>query len=266
MTFNSLAMELALWQLALLTGAGIFAGWLNVMAGGGSMLTVPIMLFMGLPGPVANGTNRIAILAQNISATLTFMRKGNFLREGFQELKLGFSLAAASIPGAVTGAMAGVRLEGELFDRLLAIIMIVMMLLMITDKKQASRQQQVDHSPSKNQLIMGHICMVGVGFWGGFIQIGIGLILMPILHRVMGLDLVRVNFFKVFVVLCYTVVALGVFAANVEVFWVAGLALAIGNAIGGALGAKTTMKSGDGFIKGVLYSVLIVFIIKLLFF
>ena len=253
-------MELALWQLGLLTGAGIFAGWLNVMAGGGSMLTVPIMLFMGLPGPVANGTNRIAILAQNISAVTTFLRKGS------QDLKLGFSLAAASIPGAVIGALVGVRLEGELFDRVLAITMIVMMLLMITDKKEASRQEQVDHKPSKNQLIMGHICMVAVGFWGGFIQIGIGLILMPILHRVMGLDLVRVNFFKVFVVFCYTVVALGVFAANVEVFWVAGLALAIGNAIGGALGAKTTMNSGDGFIKGVLYSVLVVFIIKLLFF
>ncbi|MEQ8953516.1 MAG: sulfite exporter TauE/SafE family protein, partial [Gammaproteobacteria bacterium] len=127
-------MELELWQLALLTGAGVIAGWLNVMAGGGSMLTIPIMLFMGLPGPIANGTNRIAILAQNISATT------NFRRKGFRELKLGLSLSLAAIPGAIAGAMIGVRLEGELFNRILAIIMIGTMILMMTGGEKKVRQ------------------------------------------------------------------------------------------------------------------------------
>lgn len=253
-------MELELWQLALLTGAGVIAGWLNVMAGGGSMLTVPIMLFMGLPGPVANGTNRVAILAQNISAVTTFFRKG------VGDLKLGLSLAAASIPGAIVGAMVGVQLQGELFDRVLAIIMIGMMILMMTGRKKGGREEQSAHIPGQKQLVLGHLCMLGAGLWGGFIQIGVGFILMPILHRVMGLDLVRVNFFKVFVVLCYTIVALAIFATSVEVFWIAGIALAIGNAIGGALGARTTIRSGDNLIRRVLNTVLIAFIIKLLFF
>ena len=253
-------MDMALWQLALLTGVGVIAGWLNVMAGGGSMLTIPMMLFMDVPGPVANGTNRVAILAQNISALITF------LREGSQDLRLGFSLVAASIPGAIAGALIGVRLEGVLFDRALAIIMIATMILMMTDRKKGSRLEQSTHQPTKNQLIPGHLCMLGAGFWGGFIQIGVGFILMPILHRVMGLDMVRVNFFKVFIILCYTVVALGIFAANVEVFWIVGLALATGNAVGGALGARTTIKSSDGLIRRVLNTVLVVFIVKLLFF
>lgn len=253
-------MELELWQLALLTGAGVVAGWLNVMAGGGSMLTVPIMLFMGMPGPVANGTNRVAILAQNISAVTTFLRKG------VGELKLGLSLASAAIPGALVGAMIGVRLEGELFNRVLAIIMILMMVLMMTGKKKKQQVDPMPHQPGRKQLILGHVCMLAAGFWGGFIQVGVGFILMPILHRVMGFDLVRVNFLKVFVVLCYTLVALGVFASQVEVFWVAGLALALGNAIGGVLGAKTTIQRGDKLIRWVLNTVLIVFILKLLFF
>jgi uncharacterized protein len=113
---------------------------------------------------------------------------------------------------------------------------------------------------------LGHICMIGAGFWGGFIQIGVGFILMPILHRVMGFDLVRVNFFKVFVVLIYTIVALLVFATNTEVFWLAGLALAAGNAIGGTLGARTTISKGENLIRWVLNIVLVVFIIKLLLF
>ena len=65
-----------LWQILILMIAGMLSGWLNVMAGGGSLLTVPIMLFMDMPAPVANGTNRIAILAQNITAVYTFFRKG----------------------------------------------------------------------------------------------------------------------------------------------------------------------------------------------
>lgn len=252
-------MELEVWQLGLLTGVGVLAGWLNVMAGGGSMLTVPIMVFMGLPGPVANGTNRIAILAQNISATLTFFQKG------FRELKLGFSLSAAAIPGAVIGALVGVRLEGEWFERILALIMIGMMVLMMTGKKKSSPDQE-NHQPSKKQLVLGHLCMVGAGFWGGFIQIGVGFILMPILSRVMGFDLVRVNFFKVFVVLCYTLAALAVFASQVEVLWIAGLALAVGNSIGGWLGVHTNIKHGEGLIRWVLNVVLVIFILKLLFF
>ncbi len=251
-------MTLEIWQLALLTGVGVIAGWLNVMAGGGSMLTMPIMLFMGLPGPVANGTNRIAILAQNISAT------ANFRRKGFRELKLGISLSLAAIPGAVAGAMIGVRLQGELFDQVLAIIMIGMMILMMTDGGKTTPQPS--HQPTRKQLILGHLCMVGAGVWGGFIQIGIGFILMPILNRVMGLDLVRVNALKVFIILCYTVVALAVFASQVEILWVAGLALALGNSIGGWLGAHSSVTRGDKLIRWVLNTLLLIFIIKLLFF
>ena len=80
------------WQLLLLAAVGVVSGFLNVMAGGGSLLTVPILLFMGIPGPVANGTNRIAILAQNLTATVTFFRRG------YSDFKLSLSLAACSIP------------------------------------------------------------------------------------------------------------------------------------------------------------------------
>ncbi|MEQ9022339.1 MAG: sulfite exporter TauE/SafE family protein, partial [Pseudomonadales bacterium] len=107
---------------------------------------------------------------------------------------------------------------------------------------------------------------VGAGFWGGFIQIGVGFILMPILNRVMGLDLVRVNALKVFVILCYTIVALAIFATQVEVLWIAGLALALGNALGGWMGAHSSVTRADKLIRWVLNSVLVVFIIKLLFF
>lgn len=249
-------MNLELWELAVLSTVGVLGGFLNVMAGGGSLLTVPVMVFMGLPGPVANGTNRIAILAQNLTAIATFFQRG------FAEFRLSLSLAACALPGAVLGALVGVRLEGPWFNRALAIIMVGVMLVMHFDRGSASQPR--DHQPDRKQMIRGHLLMVAAGFWGGFIQLGVGFILMPILNRAMGLDLVRTNMHKVFIIAVYTVAALLVFASSVELLWVAGLALALGNSLGGYLGAHFTVTRGEGLIRVVLNLVLLAFIIKLL--
>ena len=246
-----------IWQIIVLALVGIAAGWLNVMAGGGSLLTVPVMLFMGIPGPVANGTNRIAILAQNITAVTAFRK------QGFSDFKLSLSLAAFASVGALAGASVGVRLEGEWFDRVLALVMIAVMILMATGH---DKTKPVGGEAKAKNLLLGHVLMLGAGFWGGFIQIGVGFILMPILHRLMGLDLVRVNMHKVFVVLVYTVVALAVFASQLELLWWTGAALAVGNSIGGWFGAHTTVKHGENLIRWVLYAALSAFIVKLLFF
>jgi len=246
-----------IWQIFLLALVGVLAGWLNVMAGGGSLLTVPVMLFMGVPGPVANGTNRIAILAQNITAVNTFRRRG------FADFRLSFTLALAAAVGAFGGASLGVRLEGEWFDRVVALVMIGVMILMATGQ---DRVKPVGGDAQPKNLLLGHLLMVGAGFWGGFIQIGVGFILMPILHRVMGLDLVRVNMHKVFVVLVFTIVALAVFASRLELLWWTGIGLAVGNSIGGWLGAHTTVTHGETLIRRVLYLALSAFVVKLLFF
>ncbi len=259
-------MALELWQIALLVVVGTASGFLNVMAGGGSLLSVPVMVFMGLPGPVANGTNRVAILAQNLTAISTFARRG------FQDFRLSVSLAACTIPGAIIGAFAGTQLEGVWFNRLLALVMIAVMVVMHFDRKKPTAtvaihdpSPQPAPKPSVRQRSLGHLFMVAVGFWGGFIQIGVGFIIMPILSRVMGLDLVLTNMHKVFIIACYTLVALLVFASQIELFWLAGITLALGNAFGGYLGAHFTVTRGEGLIKTVFNVVLVLFIIKLLF-
>jgi uncharacterized membrane protein YfcA len=250
-------VDLALWQGGLLVAVGIIGGFVNVMAGGGSLITVPVMVFMGLPGPVANGTNRIAILAQNLSAIVAFARRG------FRDFRLSLTLAACAIPGAVAGALIGSQLQGVWFNRALALIMVGVMLVMHFDRGATERPE--DYQPTRKHLLRGHFLMVGAGFWGGFIQLGVGFILMPILNRAMGLDLVRTNMHKVFIIAVYTVVALAVFASQVELMWAVGLALALGNAIGGYLGAHFTVSRGEHLIRLVLNLVLIGFIIKLLF-
>jgi uncharacterized membrane protein YfcA len=114
-------------------------------------------------------------------------------------------------------------------------------------------------------LLHGHLLMVGVGFWGGFIQLGVGFIIMPVLNRVMGLDLVRTNMHKVFIVAVYTVVALLIYANQLQLLWIVGIALAVGNSIGGYLGTRFAISKGEKMIRRVLNIVLVVFVIKLLF-
>jgi len=251
-------MDLVWWHYVLLMLSGVAAGFMNVMAGGGSMLTVPVMVFLGLPGPIANGTNRIAIVAQSVAAVATFFSKG------FSDFKLSFTLALCAVPGAVIGALAGVRLHGVWFNRVLAVVLLFSMVMLW--RKGRSGQAQNTEPPTKQRILLAHVLMVGVGFYGGFIQIGVGFLLIGVLANVLNLDLVRVNMHKVFIAGSFNLAALIVYAVNVPLVWALGLTLAVGNSIGGWFGAHTSVSKGESAIKWVLNAVMVIFIIKLLFF
>ena len=168
-----------MFDLGLLLITGIATGFLNVMAGGGSMLSVPVMIFLGVPGTIANATNRIAILPQNISAVIAFYRRG------FANFKLSLSLAACTIPGTLLGAYIATRVPNDQFNQLLAIIMLMVLVVMALPQNKIISKVE---APTTKRLIAGHILMVFIGLWGGFIHIGVGFLLMPVLNRVMQLD------------------------------------------------------------------------------
>ena len=113
------------WHYPLLILVGFFAGIINTMAGGGSLLTLPLLIFLGLPSAVANGTNRIAIFMSSLSATAGFRSKGisNYPFNAY----LGF----AGLFGALIGAQIAIDIRGELFNKILAVIMIVVVLLIV---------------------------------------------------------------------------------------------------------------------------------------
>jgi hypothetical protein len=248
---------LEVWQLILFAGVGFLSGWVNVLAGGGSIFTVPVMVLLGLPGPIANGTNRIAIIAQSATAVAAFLRRG------YSDWRLSASLAAVASVGAYFGAKIGVTLEGPWFDRVLALILIGVGVLMATGADRVDDEKQ---GGAPRNLLLGHALMFGAGIWGGFIQIGVGILMMPILYRVMGINLVRTNMHKVFITLMFSLVALAVFASHVAIAWQVGTALAFGNAIGGWMGAKSAIAGGAKLIKIAVYAMIAAMAVKLLFF
>lgn len=250
---------MALWKGGLLILVGFITGIVNVMAGGGSLVTMPVLIMLGMDGDVANGTNRIAILAQSITSTYAFFKNG------FSDFKLSLTLTLCALPGAFLGAYFGTKLNGVLFNRVLAGVMIVVMIIMAKNRKKPKSQTE-SFNPSQKRVVAAHGLMVLAGFYGGFIQAGVGFILIAILNKVLGLDLVRVNMHKMFIVGAYTLLALIVFASKGDVVWLAGIILAVGNATGGWVGTKLAIGKGERLIKIVLNIVLIALVIKLLFF
>jgi uncharacterized protein len=236
--------------------SGLVAGFVNVMAGGGSLLTMPIMVFMELPGPVVNGTNRVAVLVQNFTAVIAFFR------HGLSDFRLSISLTACALPGTLVGAALGTLLEGVWFNRVLAGVMIAVMLLMLRGKRVAARP--ADRPASSGRMAVAHLLMVGVGFYSGIIQAGVGFLVIAVLHQVLGMDLVRVNMHKVFIIGVSTLLALMVFASQGQVDWLLGAVLAVGNAAGAWAGAHYAVKKGERLIRIILNAALIVMAVKLL--
>ncbi len=240
-------------MLFVLVLAGIATGFVNVMAAGGSLISMPILILLGLPPAAANGTNRVAILVQNITAATSFRR------QGYSDLKLSLSLALATIPGAVAGAFFAVEIDPVIFKRILAGVLIGALVLILT---KSSADEQNDQSPPR-RVVLAHIAAIFAGFYGGFIQAGVGFLLMPILHRLLSLDLVRVNMHKVFIIGAFNVPALIVFAAHSQVWWTVGFVLALGNAIGGWLGARITISRGESAVRIVVCVAVVAMAIKL---
>jgi len=250
-------MDPYIWQLPLLFAVGIIAGILNVLAGGGSLLTLPLLIFMGLPGAMANGTNRIAIFCQNIFAIRGFRKRGML------PLQLALLCTPPALLGSWVGANLAITLDDQLFKRILAIIMIGVLVFTAADPMKRFRQEEVVFSPLRKLILV--VSFFAVGVYGGFVQAGVGFIIITALLA-HGLDLVRINAIKVFVVFTYTFIALGVFIYHGQIDWALGMALAAGNSIGGMIGPRLAVAKGHDWIKRGVTVTVLVFALKLLLF
>jgi uncharacterized membrane protein YfcA len=240
----------------LLFASGAIAGALNVVAGGGSFLTLPILIFTGLPAGVANGTNRVGILLQNMAGVWGFRRYGLIERRW---------LVAAALPtmlGGVLGTLLALRVADDAFKRILAFLMIAVTLWTLWDPIRPSTGRPGGASPTHAWFLAAGFFVAGI--YAGFVQAGVGFFLLAI-TTLAGYDLVRGNAMKIFCVLVSTPLSLALFAADGQVAWVPGLFLGIGNALGGLVGVHLTVLKGHRWIRGVVTVTVIVMAVKLWF-
>lgn len=247
-----------IYKALILVAVGIFAGFVNTVAGGGSLLTVPTMIFLGLPPVMANASNRVAIVLQNVFAVRGFKSKGisTWPYSGY--------LSITAVLGAIVGARISVELSGVLFSRILSIVMILVIFITVFSPLK-KKDFEVERMGKKHQII-GAVLFFFVGLYGGFIQAGVGFIVIAALSSVNHMRLVRVNSAKVFVILMYTIASLVVFIYEKQVDWVWGLTLAVGNSIGGWIGSRWQVDKGDKWIRRVIIVMVLAMSVKLWFF
>ncbi len=239
-------------ELLILFGVGILAGVINVMAGGGSSLTLPALIFLGLDGATANGTNRVGILIQGVFAAIAFHK------EKVSDINLSLKLAVITIPGALLGALIAVRIDDKWFEIILGIVMIGVIISMLIPQ---GKQNLTSPEGQKSWLI--YPIMFAIGFYGGFIQVGVGFLIMAGLYHIMKMNLVFVNMHKVVITLIYTIPALAIFMWTDNVNWLLGLGLAAGNGVGGWWAARISVRGGERVIRYVMIVAIFIIALKL---
>ncbi|MYL34787.1 TSUP family transporter [Pontibacillus yanchengensis] len=248
-------MTLTMMFIVLLVG--ICAGFINVLAGGGSLLTLPMLIFLNLPSAMANGTNRIAILAQNITAIASFRNSGIF------HWKLAVFLSFPAVLGSIAGSKMAIELSDDLFNRILSIVMVFVLITIIVQPQRWFTQVTSNMTTKKRVLLF--IVFLLVGFYGGFIQAGVGLVIVMMLTLTTGMNLVHINSLKVFIVAIYTFSSIIVFLINDQIHWGYGLVLALGNSIGAIIGSKSAVKKGEGFVRIVMVVAVLFMSVRLWF-
>lgn len=249
------------WYIYLLAiGAGTLAGIINTLAGSGSAVTLPMLTLLGLSAPVANATNRVGVLLQNIAGLATFRQQGNLRQSDLQ----GSSwLIGAAMLGAVLGTYVATTLGKRQMELAIGIVMVIILITIFLNPKQWLREQS-DVAPGRpNWGIL--VLFFGVGAYGGFVQAGVGVFLLSALVLGVGYHLVQANIIKLVIVLAFTVVALVVFFFSpVQIAWGLGFLVAIGQMIGAWAAALFASKvpNANVWVRRLLIVVVIASIVK----
>ena len=232
--------------LAAVPVAGFVAGFINTLAGSGSLLTLPLLILLGLPANVANGTNRVGVFLQNLTAIATFRRRGML------DLTGSWKLVLPSLLGGIVGALLAVDLDEVVLRRTIGALMIVLLILMLLNPERWI----ADHATRREPRWYVEVPLFFViGIYGGFIQVSVGLFLLAGLVLGAGYNVIGANAMKNLIACVFTGAALIVFVLNDQVVWTLGLLLGAGQALGAWIAARTAIKRGAGFVR---YTVIVI--------
>lgn len=251
-------LDFSLTQYALIGLLGIAAGVINMMAGGGSNLILPVLMMFGVPADIANGTNRVGVLMQSVSGTHGFHKEGKLPTGDLPAIL--WPTMIGGVAGALTASFAPVTvLKPMLLLTMLGVAALVAFKPNLLLHEAGTQPLRVADKPS------ARYALVLVGIYGGFVQAAAGFLLLPALAGMLKYDLVRANALKVCCTFGFTLVALTIFVARGQVMWDIGLVLAVCSAIGARLGVKTAVKLKAETLRKILFVMTLVAVTLALF-
>lgn len=232
------------FEIIALTISGMLAGFINTLAGGGSIITFSVLIMLGLPPAVANGTNRINVLIQTITATTSF-KLSNVL-----DTRKALILGLPAVIGSIAGAWIAADLNKEIFEKVVgALLLVLLVVILINPSAWVKEKETITRAPvTWRQIVVFFL----IGIYGGFLQIGVGYFLLAGIVLGAGYDLVRANAIKVLIVLLYTPFAMIVFLLNHQIHWGYGLMMTAGTVAGSYLAAQLAVKRGAVFVTWVM--------------
>ena len=236
---------------------GFVAGFINTLAGNGSAITLTILTeIIGLPGNMANGTNRIGILAQGLSSVPLFIKKNS------PAIRRGWRIILWIVLGSLVGIWVAVSISNEQFRMIFSYLMILILVIVLV--KPSRWLRPTDHS-YKLPLIIEMLAYLSIGFYAGFIQMGMGIIFLIVTVLLARYDLIDANAIKNIAVTVLTVIALIIFHVKGFLDWKVGLTIAIGQATGGWTAARFATQHPKAAIWAyrILILVIILAILKL---
>lgn len=232
------------------------AGGINTLAGNGSAITLTILTeLIGLPGNMANGTNRVGVWSQSMAGSYAFHKNGKL------KIKDSWLYILLTTIGAIAGIITAIYVSNEQFLVVFRFLLVAMFVVILIKPKRWLRETDKTLQPS---LWLAIPLFLGVGFYGGFIQMGMGIIFLAIMVLVARYSLIDANAVKIAVVAIYTLLALAIFEYRGLIDWKIGLLMAVGQTIGGYYTAVFAAKSPAANIWAhrVLVVVVIAAIIK----
>lgn len=242
----------------LIISIGVFVGFMNTLAGSGSLITLPLLIFLGLDPNTANGTNRLALFMQSISAVSGFKKNKTF------ELKEGINYGFPALLGAIVGAFIAVETKPAVLNYFIAALLIGMLILLLFKPDRWLKPNPKGEITKPD--VLHFLLFFAIGIYGGFLQAGVGFFWIASLVLGAGYDLVKANAIKNFIVLLYMPITLAIFALNHQVDYGLGLLLGIGTVVGARIAVIASIKKGSPLIRWILLIAILMSAVKLLFF
>jgi len=225
---------------------GFAAGFVNTLAGSGSLITVPMLILLGLPANVANGTNRVGVTFQGVVAVAAFRR------HGVLDVGGAWRLLVPAVLGGVLGARLAVDFDEAMLRRVIGSLMIALLILMFVQPERWLADASV---PRRARVWLEVPVFFAIGVYGGFIQIGVGIFLMAALVLCSGYDLVTANALKNALALAFTAAALVVFVVHDQVHWALGLLIGVFQGAGAWFAVHIAIRRGAEFVRWAMIAI-----------
>lgn len=249
-------LELTWVTVLILIISGVIVGFINTLAGGGTVISISVFMFLGLPPLVANGTNRVPIVFQNLASAYLYHKKK------MVDWKKGFQLSIPIIFGNIVGAIFADYLPSKYFSYIFAGVVVLFGLSLLFDPKRWLKENPtLQHKPTPT---IHYLIYFIIGFYAGFVHVGVGYFYIGALVLLGGYDLMKANVMKILFVLFSVPFGLSIYAIQGNVHWEYGLIHAIGNVIGAYIGVHYAVKKGGTFVRYIILALVLIVVLQML--